>query len=150
MSTATTAAPKRDRGRAGRRRDARPPRVPLPRPLQTARFVARPLSFLERCRRQLGETFEAQLYGPGDVVFISDPPSLKALFAADRVNTIAPGRNVILEPLLGPGSLLLQEDDEHLRRRRLMLPPFHGERMRAYEQVIREADRARGRVLGAG
>ena len=139
MSTATAVAPKRDRGRAGRRRDARPPRVPLPRPLQTVRFVARPLSFLERCRRQLGETFEAQLYGPGDVVFISDPPSLKALFAADRVNTIAPGRNVILEPLLGPGSLLLQEDDEHLRRRRLMLPPFHGERMRAYEGVIREA-----------
>ena len=57
MSTATAAAPMRDRPRAGRRREARPPRVPLPRPLQTARF------------------------------------------AADRVNTIAPGRNVILEPL---------------------------------------------------
>jgi cytochrome P450 len=139
VSTATTTARKRDRATAGDRRDARPPRVPLPRPLQTARFVARPLSFLERCRRELGETFEARLYGPGDVVFISDPPSLKALFAADRVNTIAPGRNLILEPLLGPGSLLLQEDDEHLRRRKLMSPPFHGERMRAYERVIREA-----------
>jgi cytochrome P450 len=115
------------------------PRVPLPKPLQTARFIARPIAFMERWRRELGETFQAGLHGPGEVVFISDPPSLKALFAADRVNTITPGRNVILEPLLGPGSLLLQEDEEHLRRRKLMLPPFHGERMRAYEGVIGEA-----------
>ena len=82
---------------------------------------------------------QRSLLGPGELVFISDPPSLKALFAADRVNTIAPGRNIILRPLLGPGSLLLQEGEEHLRRRKLMLPPFHGERMRAYESVIAEA-----------
>jgi cytochrome P450 len=137
MSTATEPL-RADSAPAGGDR-ARPPRVPLPRPAQTARFVLRPLAFLERWRRELGGTFEAALLGPGDVVFISDPPSLKALFAADRVNTIAPGRNVILEPLLGPGSLLLQTGDEHLRRRKLMLPPFHGERMRAYERVIRSA-----------
>ena len=50
-----------------------------------------------------GETFRASLFGPGDVVFVSDPASIKRLFAADRVNTIAPGRNIILEPLLGSG-----------------------------------------------
>ena len=94
---------------------------------------------MEHWRRVLGETFSGRFYGPGELVFISDPPSLKALFAADRVNTIAPGRNIILRPLLGPGSLLLQEGEEHLRRRKLMLPPFHGERMRAYESVIAEA-----------
>jgi len=54
------------------------------------------------------------------------------------VNTIAPGRNIVLRPLLGAQSLLLQEDEEHLRRRKLMLPPFHGERMRAYERTITE------------
>ncbi len=52
------------------------------------------------------------------------------------MNTIAGGRNIILGPLLGQHSLLLQEDEEHMRRRKLMLPPFHGERMRAYEDVI--------------
>jgi cytochrome P450 len=78
----------------------------------------------------------------GEMVFISDPPSLKRLFGADRRNTIAPGRNVILRPILGDQSLLLQEGVEHLRRRKLMLPPFHGERMRAYEAVMaRAADR---------
>ena len=63
---------------------------------------------------------------------------MKRLFASDRVNTIAPGRNIVLRPLLGPQSLLLQEGEEHLRRRKLMLPPFHGERMRAYESTIAE------------
>lgn len=118
---------------------ARPPRVPLPKPVQTARVLVRPLPFLETWRRELGGTFQASIAGPGELIFISDPESLKRLFGADRVNTIAPGRNLILRPLLGPGSLLLQEDEEHLRRRKLMLPPFHGERMRAYEGVIAEA-----------
>jgi cytochrome P450 len=112
--------------------------VPLPRTLQTARFLARPIPFYETWRDRLGETFSAQLLGPGDVVFLSDPESIKRLFTSDRINTIAPGRNIVLRPLLGSQSLLLQEDGEHLRRRKLMLPPFHGERMRAYEETITE------------
>jgi cytochrome P450 len=117
---------------------ARPPHVPLPRALQTARFLARPIPFYERWRGRLGDTFSARLLGPGDVVFLSDPESVKLLFTSDRINTIAPGRNIVLRPLLGPQSLLLQEGAEHLRRRKLMLPPFHGERMRAYESTIAE------------
>ena len=113
--------------------------MPLPKPVQTARFIVRPISFLEYWRRELGETFAASLYGPGEVIFISDAEAVKALFSRDRQNTIAPGRNIVLKPLLGEGSLLRQEGDEHLRRRKLMLPPFHGERMRAYEGVIAEA-----------
>jgi len=98
--------------------------------------------FFEWCRRRYGETFTLRILRAGEMVFISDPPSLKRLFGADRRNTIAPGRNVILRPILGDQSLLLQEGDEHLRRRKLMLPPFHGERMRAYEAVMaRAADR---------
>jgi cytochrome P450 len=114
------------------------PAIPLSKPLQTARFVFRPLPFFEHWRRELGETFSASLFGPGEVVFCSDAASMKRLFQADRVNTIAPGRNIVLEPLLGRQSLLLQEGEEHMRRRKLMLPPFHGERMRGYEEVIRE------------
>jgi cytochrome P450 len=116
----------------------RPPEVPLPRVVQTARFLFRPIPFFERWRRDLGRTFGARLMGPGDVVFVSDPESLKRLFSADRVNTIAPGRNIVLRPLLGSQSLLLQEGAEHLKRRKVMLPPFHGDRMRAYEQTIAE------------
>jgi cytochrome P450 len=118
---------------------ALPPGPGGPAALQTARLVARPVPFLEECRRRFGGTFTARVLRAGTMVFISDPPSLKRLFGADRDNTIAPGRNVVLAPVLGRRSLLLLEGEEHLRRRKLMLPPFHGERMRAYEQVMAQA-----------
>jgi cytochrome P450 len=115
----------------------------MPAALQTFGVVARPVPFFEACRRRFGQTFTLRVLRAGELVFVSDPPSLKSLFAADRRNTIAPGRNVVLRPLLGNRSLLLQEGEEHLRRRKLMLPPFHGERMRAYEAVMTAAaDRA--------
>jgi cytochrome P450 family 135 len=117
-------------------RSGLPPGPRLPAPIQTFGLVARPVPFFERLRRRYGDTFTLRILRAGQMVFISDPPSLKRLFGADRRNTIAPGRNVILRPILGDRSLLLQEGDEHLRRRKLMLPPFHGERMRAYETVM--------------
>src|SRR5919108_3857900 len=124
---------------------ARGPRLPpgprAPAAVQTAWLVARPVQFFESCRRRYGETFTARVLRVGPMVFISDPPSLKRLFGADRQNTIAPGRNVVLAPVLGRRSLLLLDGEEDLRRRKLMLPPFHGERMRAYEGVMEEATR---------
>ena len=116
-----------------------PPGPSLPAPLQTLRLMARPVPLLERSRREFGDSFTLRAVPVGEMVFVSDPASIKAVFAADRVNTIAPGRNLVLAPLLGPDSLLLLEGDRHLGRRKLMLPPFHGERMRAYEEVMREA-----------
>jgi cytochrome P450 len=116
-----------------------PPGPSAPAAVQTARLIGRPISFFEACRRRYGSTFTAQVLRVGPVVFVSDPASIKALFGADRRNTIAPGRQVILAPVLGKRSLLLLEGEEHLRRRKLMLPPFHGERMRAYESVMAEA-----------
>src|SRR5687768_14903801 len=114
----------------------------MPKPLQTARLLARPLPFFEYCRRRYGGTFTVRVLRTGTFVFISDADSIKRLFAADKVNTIAPGRTLILEPLLGAKSVLLLEGSEHMRRRKLMLPPFHGERMRSYEETIAEATRA--------
>ncbi|HXF00607.1 MAG TPA: cytochrome P450 [Solirubrobacterales bacterium] len=118
-----------------------PPGPKAPAAFQTSMVVARPIPFFERCRQRFGGTFTVRVLRMGELVFISDPPSLKSLFAADRKNTIAPGRNVVLAPVLGQRSLLLLEGGEHLRRRKLMLPPFHGERMRAYEGVMEEATR---------
>ena len=72
------------------------------------------------------------------MVMISDPAAIRALYT-EPANGLPPGRNIVLEPILGPRSVLLLEGAEHLARRRLMLPPFHGERMRAYEQTVRTA-----------
>ena len=122
---------------------ALPPGPRQPALLQTIRFLRDPLPIWRSATARYGQTFTLRIKGPGDLVFISDPPSLKRLFAADKVNTVAPGRNIILRPVMGPRSVLLISDEPHMRRRKLMLPPFHGERMRAYESVIAEAtDRA--------
>jgi cytochrome P450 len=118
---------------------ALPPGSRAPTAVQTVRFLTNPVRQMESSRERFGETFRTRIARAGELVFISDPPSIKALFAADRDNIVAPGRNVLLAPLLGKRSLLLLNDEEHLSRRKLMLPSFHGERMRAYEQVMEEA-----------
>ncbi len=89
---------------------------------------------MERCRRRYGQTFKLRVLGVGALVFISAPPSMKRLFTGPA--RLPRGRTLVLEPVMGPQSILLLEGNEHLRRRRLMLPPFHGERMRAYEETI--------------
>jgi cytochrome P450 len=116
-----------------------PPGPRIPPPLQTARFVKRPTSFLDACEREFGRVFTLNLQPVGRAVHLTSPEAAKAVFMADRSNQLNPGRTFLLEPLLGARSILLQVGQEHLRRRRLMLPPFHGERMRSYEQVIVDA-----------
>jgi cytochrome P450 family 135 len=106
--------------------------------LQTLRWAFRPLAFMRDCRERYGDSFSVRFLGfERPMVLISDPVAVKALYT-ERSHGLPPGRNIILEPVLGSRSLLILEGAEHLARRRLMLPPFHGERMRAYEQVIDE------------
>lgn len=107
--------------------------------LQTLGWLTRHLPFLERCRSRYGPTFTLRIATLDPLVVISDPVSIKALFARDRENALPAGRALTLEPIVGPRSLLLLEGEEHMRRRKLLLPPFHGERMRAYEATIARA-----------
>jgi cytochrome P450 family 135 len=106
--------------------------------MQTLRWSFRPLAFMRENRELYGDSFSVRFLGfERPMVMISDPAAVKALYT-ERDIGLPPGRNIILEPILGPKSLLLLEGSEHLERRRLMLPPFHGERMRAYEPVLAE------------
>ncbi len=105
---------------------------------QTLRWAFRPLQFMDDCRREYGDNFSVRFLGfERPMVLISDPAAIKALYM-ERSHGLPPGRNIILEPILGSGSLLIQEGAEHLSRRKLMLPPFHGERMRSYEAAVDE------------
>jgi cytochrome P450 family 135 len=116
---------------------ALPPGPSAPAFVQASRWMRSPVKLMEDSRERFGETFTLRMVGPvGSLVFISDPASIKRLFSADRENGLPAGRSFLLEPVLGRRSLLLLEGDEHLRSRKLMLPPFHGERMRAYEAVM--------------
>ena len=110
----------------------------LPPVLQTLRWLVRPIAFLEACRREFGDAFSVRFLGfERPMVMLSDPETIRVLYTA-REHTLPPGRTLALRPIMGPRSVLLLEGREHLARRRLMLPPFHGRRMRAYESIVRD------------
>jgi cytochrome P450 family 135 len=118
---------------------ALPPGPSEPPVVQTLRWLLRPISFLESCRRRFGDAFSVSFLGfQTPMVMLSDPEAIRALYTVPG-HTLPPGRTVALQPIMGSRSLLLLEGREHLARRKLMLPPFHGERMRAYEAIVREA-----------
>ena len=75
------------------------------------------------------------------MVMISEPGAIKALYRG-RENGLPPGRTLTLEPVMGSRSVLLLEGDEHLSRRKAMLPAFHGERMRQYDSLIADVTRS--------
>jgi cytochrome P450 len=106
--------------------------------VQTLRWLVRPIAFLESCRRRYGDAFSVRFLGfQTPMVMISDPDVVRALYTNPE-HGLPPGRSIALQPLVGDRSVLLLEGREHLQRRKLMLPPFHGERMRAYEDIVRE------------
>jgi cytochrome P450 family 135 len=113
------------------------PPEPAMSPLrQMLAWSFRPIGFLERCRRELGDSFSVTFLGfTSPMVMISDPAAIKALYREPK-HGLPPGRNAFLEPILGPRSLLLLEGEDHLAHRKLMLPAFHGERMRALEPMV--------------
>ena len=107
--------------------------------VQTARWLLRPIAFLEDCRRRHGDAFSVNFLGfETPMVMLSHPDAIRALYG-ERRHGLPPGRTFALRPIMGARSVLLLEGAEHLQRRKVMLPPFHGDRMRAYEPIVREA-----------
>ncbi len=115
-----------------------PPEPKSPPLVQTLRWAFRPLPFMQECRQRYGDNFSVRFVSfERPMVMISDPEAVKALYT-ERSHGLPPGREVLLEPILGSRSLLLLEGADHLAHRKLMLPPFHGERMRSYEPALTE------------
>jgi cytochrome P450 family 135 len=116
-----------------------PPGPSIPGLLQTLGMLSRPHGFLERCRRRYGDVFSLHVAPYGRMVFLADPELIREVFTGDtRVFHVGGVRSRILEPLLGKHSLLLLDEDEHMRERKLMLPAFHGEALRSYPALMRE------------
>jgi cytochrome P450 len=106
--------------------------------IQTLRWLFRPLGFMESCRRRYGDAFSVTFLGfSSPMVMLSGPEAIRALYG-ERSHGLPPGRTLTLLPVMGPRSVLLLEGEDHLSRRKAMLPSFHGERMRAYEPVVRD------------
>lgn len=108
--------------------------------LRTLRFTLDPEGYFAAAHRRYGDVFTMRVLGQRWVA-IAHPDAVKEVFSHGPGEVDSGEANQALSPVLGTRNLLLLDGEEHLHRRRIVLPPFHGERMRAYEDVIRAAIR---------
>jgi cytochrome P450 family 110 len=102
------------------------------------RWIVQPIEYLDECDRRYGDCFELDFGTGRPFVFLSDPKAIEQLFTAP-VGAFDSGRgNWLLRPTLGDNSLLLLDGEQHQRQRQLIMPSFHGERMRTYAEIIRQ------------
>jgi cytochrome P450 len=118
-----------------------PPGPRYPRALQTIGWIARPGPFLERCRERYGDVFTLRIAHEGTWVMLADPEAIKQVFTGDPRLLHAGEANAILRPFVGDNSVLLLDEDPHMAQRKLMLPPFHGERMQRYGELMADVAR---------
>jgi cytochrome P450 family 135 len=116
-----------------------PPTIELPRLLQTLRFNQRQIEFVFRARRELGEVFQMRGVIPGGPVITSHPDHVRSLFTAKPEDAPSLTGESPLRPIVGPSSVLTAIGPRHMRQRKLLLPPFHGEAIDQYTQMISEA-----------
>jgi len=110
--------------------------------LQALRYVSDPLGFLIRLQRRYGDVFSMRFPFWGRLVYVAEPGLVKQLFTGSAEQFHAGEANAtVLEPALGPNSVLTLDEGPHMRQRKLLLPPFHGKRIDAYGELIRNATR---------
>lgn len=115
-----------------------PPGPRMPTALQTIGWWSRPTVYLERCRARYGRRFTIKLLGQSPFVVLSDPDEIKQLFQAPP-DVLHPGEGArILEPVVGPNSVILLDEAPHLQQRKLLLPAFHGESMQRLSGLMAE------------
>jgi cytochrome P450 len=115
-----------------------PPGPAFPRWLQTLGFMVGGVRYLEWCRRRYGNVVTMGTLFDERFVMLFHPQQVKELFQGSKDRLHAGEANALLGPIVGRRSVLLLDGSEHLRHRRLLLPPFHGQRMLAHVQTMRD------------
>jgi len=116
-----------------------PPGPRRPAQAQAMAWLLRPVPFMEQARRRYGKVFLARLGPEHNVVFLSDPALAEAVLTGDSDLLRTGDINGIFRRIIGPNSILLQDGEEHMRRRRLLLPAFHGASLRRFESAMERA-----------
>ncbi|MGH7293326.1 MAG: cytochrome P450 [Polyangiaceae bacterium] len=118
-----------------------PPGPRAPMVVQTASFLRRPFRFMQRCHDRYGDMFSVRLgfTGPARGLVVGSSALIREVFRADSGALSGGQGNEPLRPVMGDHSVGLLDGDAHARQRRLLMPPFHGERMRAYAETMRDA-----------
>ncbi len=115
-----------------------PPGPKVPAALQTVATWTRPTAGMLRTRERYGKRFTVQVLGQAPFVILSDPQDIKEVFQSPP-DVLHPGEGArILEPIVGPNSVILLDEAPHLEQRKLMLPAFHGESMQRLEGLMTE------------
>ena len=107
--------------------------------MQTLGFIVSPRRYLRWVHRRYGEVVTLSTLFDSRFVMVFEPEIVKQVFKGSPDQLRAGEANALLGPVLGERSVLLLDGAEHLRHRRLMLPAFHGQRMKAYESIMRDA-----------
>jgi cytochrome P450 family 135 len=120
-----------------------PPGPRMPSAMQAVGWALRPLPFMASTRRRYGDTFTLRIRRGRPWVFLSDPEDVGKVLtiSPELVRAGAGEANALLGPLLGPRSVMLLDEPEHMTHRRFLLPSFHGERMRGYGEMMVEVAR---------
>jgi len=117
-----------------------PPSLRLPRALQTLRFSVRQIEFVFRARRELGEVFLFRGIIDDEIDAVTcHPDHVRSLFTARPEDAPSLTGESPLRPIVGPNSVLTATGPRHMRQRKLLLPPFHGEAVQRYTEMIAEA-----------
>ena len=117
---------------------ALPPGPRAPATVNTARLVVRPLESLLGWHRRYGDLFTVRFLLFGTGVYVADPEGIRQLFTGDQSDLYAGEANEPLSPVLGKNSVLILDGAEHMRQRKLLLPPFQGAAVAQWREVIRE------------
>jgi cytochrome P450 len=119
-----------------------PPGPRVPPLLNALRYARDPLGFFPRLRERYGDVFTVSFPDFRKVVYLAEPSLVRELFTGDPAQLHAGEANAtLLEPAVGPSSVLTLDGDEHMRQRKLLLPPFHGKAVERYRDIIRAAAR---------
>lgn len=115
-----------------------PPTSRMPALLQTIGWWLRPLGFMQKMRANHGTPFTMKLSGQGNFVVLTDPADIRAILTAPP-EVLHPGEGAaLLEPVVGPNSVILLDEGRHMEQRKLMLPAFHGDRMQRLTGLMAE------------
>jgi cytochrome P450 family 135 len=119
-----------------------PPGPRMPPAAQTLAWALAPTWMMDQCAHRLGNAFTLTFAPSGmKLVMFGDPQAVKQVFTAPPDVAPSGAGSSPIAPVLGQSSVLTLTGAEHMRQRKLLLPPFHGERMREYEDVMVQATR---------
>ncbi|MEQ8753569.1 MAG: cytochrome P450 [Coleofasciculus sp. G1-WW12-02] len=103
---------------------------------QKIQWITNPLDYMDAAGQRYGDIFNAPVLGNHScLLFVSHPQALQQIFTNDTKQFTAPP-NRLLQPIVGDHSIFVLEGDRHRRERKLLMPPFHGERIRTYGTLI--------------